>query len=171
MSSAEETVPVPNEETKETPVISSLYIGNLPFNSTSEDLKPIFEKYGPVKDVHIPRDYYSGRSKGFAYVSFESAADAQSTLTDMQSFELDGRTCSVELARGERKSKQFYLDSSRRRDDYDRRDRYDRRRDDYDRRDRYDSRRDDYDRRDDRRRDDYDRRDDRRRDDYDRDRR
>ncbi|KPM11061.1 RNA recognition motif containing protein 2 [Sarcoptes scabiei] len=53
--------PVPNH---------SLFIKRIPFETRSDDLRALFSRYGRVKDVYIPRDYYSKRIRGFAYVEY-----------------------------------------------------------------------------------------------------
>jgi len=58
--------------------MTSLRVGNLPFRAHSEDLLPLFEKYGDVGDVYIPLERGSGRSRGFAFVRYYDKRDAES---------------------------------------------------------------------------------------------
>ena len=57
--------------------MTSLRVGNLPFRAHSEDLLPLFEKYGDVGDVYIPLERGSGRSRGFAFVRYYDKRDAE----------------------------------------------------------------------------------------------
>ena len=57
--------------------MTSLRVGNLPFRTHSDDLLPLFEKYGEVGDVYIPLERGSGRSRGFAFVRFYDKRDAE----------------------------------------------------------------------------------------------
>ena len=57
--------------------MTSLRVGNLPFRAHSDDLLPLFEKYGDVGDVYIPLERGSGRSRGFAFVRYYDKRDAE----------------------------------------------------------------------------------------------
>jgi len=50
----------------------SIYVGNLSYEVTSEDLKEVFAEYGTVQRVHIPTDRETGRARGFAFVSLDA---------------------------------------------------------------------------------------------------
>jgi len=52
------------------PPNSSLYVRNVSDGTRQEEMRDMFEKYGPVKDVYIPLDYYTRRPRGFAYVQY-----------------------------------------------------------------------------------------------------
>ncbi|KAK6178029.1 hypothetical protein SNE40_012869 [Patella caerulea] len=54
------------------PPNTSLYIRNVPDNARAEELRSMFGKYGPITDVYIPTDYYTRRSRGFAYIQYPS---------------------------------------------------------------------------------------------------
>jgi RNA recognition motif-containing protein len=57
-----------------------IYVGNLPYQVTEQDLKDYFGKYGVIENVRIVKNYSSGRSKGFGFVTYRSPADAKSSL-------------------------------------------------------------------------------------------
>lgn len=59
---------------------TKVYVGNLPYDATDNDLQALFSQYGPVKEVKVIMDRDSGRSKGFAFVEFEQAEGAQAAL-------------------------------------------------------------------------------------------
>ena len=50
-----------------------MYVGNLSFETTKEDLETLFSEYGGVTDVHVPEDRETGRPRGFAFVTFVEA--------------------------------------------------------------------------------------------------
>ena len=61
---------------------AKIYVGNLDYSITEDSLSNFFSKYGVVTDVKIPRDRHSGKSKGFAFVEFESLETVQKILND-----------------------------------------------------------------------------------------
>jgi RNA recognition motif-containing protein len=67
-----------------------LYVGNLSFDTTPEDLQPLFEKYGEVSDCFVPQDRESGRGRGFAFITMPSEA-AEEALNALNGHEVDGR--------------------------------------------------------------------------------
>ena len=71
---------------------------------STDDLEHLFSKYGIVKDVYIPRDYYSGKSRGFAYVEFEQVRDAENAIHNAGRIKLFGQHLEIEYAQGDRKS-------------------------------------------------------------------
>jgi RNA recognition motif-containing protein len=58
-----------------------LYVGNLPFGASEEDLKKLFSEAGTVESVKIVTDSYSGRSRGFGFVEMSSDADAEKAIS------------------------------------------------------------------------------------------
>lgn len=89
--------------------MSSLKVDNLSFRTTPEDLKPIFEKYGDVGDVYIPRDRWSKESRGFAFVRFYDKRDAEDALERLDGYVMDGRAIRVQMARYGRPADPPYL--------------------------------------------------------------
>lgn len=76
-----------------------LYVGNLSFNTTEDDLVKAFEQDGrSVESARIMIDRDTGRSRGFAFVEMASDADAQSAIQAMNGVELDGRPLRVNEA-------------------------------------------------------------------------
>ena len=73
-------------------------------SSRPEDLRRIFSKYGPVKDIYIPLDYYTKEPRGFAYVQFDDIRDAEDALYYEQHVRVHGRELDVQYAEGDRKS-------------------------------------------------------------------
>jgi len=77
----------------------NIYVGNMSYNVTEEDLKQAFEPFGEVESVRIIRDMYSGRSKGFGFVEMPGKSEAQSAIESLNGKELMGRTVKVNEAR------------------------------------------------------------------------
>ena len=77
----------------------NIYIGNLSYEVTEEDLKQAFETFGEVESVKIIKDKYTNRSKGFGFVEMPDDADAQSAINDLNDTEIKGRTLKVNKAR------------------------------------------------------------------------
>uniref|UniRef100_A0A158R4G5 Serine/arginine-rich splicing factor 2 n=1 Tax=Syphacia muris TaxID=451379 RepID=A0A158R4G5_9BILA len=87
------------------PSINGLYslkIDNISYQTTPQDLRQLFEKYGEIGDIHIPRDRYTKQSKGFGFVRFYSRRDAEYAMDRMDGRWLDGREVRVAMARYER---------------------------------------------------------------------
>ncbi|MFH1772039.1 MAG: RNA-binding protein [Candidatus Omnitrophota bacterium] len=77
-----------------------LYIGNLEYGTTDEDLKSFIEEKGvTVKEVKIITDKYSGRSKGFGFAEFDTDEQAQAAIDALNEQELNGRKLAVNKAR------------------------------------------------------------------------
>lgn len=76
-----------------------LYVGNLSFSTTENDLQDAFERFGQVTDVKIMMDHGTGRSRGFGFVTMGSATDGQAAITGLEGQDLDGRNLTVNEAR------------------------------------------------------------------------
>jgi RNA recognition motif-containing protein len=77
----------------------NIYVGNLSYEVTEEDLKEAFEVFGEVETVKVIKDNYTGRSKGFGFVEMPSKAEGQSAIEGLNGKELKGRTLNVNEAR------------------------------------------------------------------------
>jgi len=77
----------------------NIYIGNLSYDVTEDELQKVFEGFGQVESVKIIKDNYTGRSKGFGFVEMPNNADAQSAINGLNDKELKGRTLKVNAAR------------------------------------------------------------------------
>ena len=76
---------------------TNLYVGNLSWNTTEEQLKQHFESYGAVKRARIVLDKETNRSRGFGFIEFQNDADAQAALA-LDGTDFDGRSLRVNLA-------------------------------------------------------------------------
>ena len=73
--------------------IAKLFIGNLPYDISEEELKDLFSQYGEIKEVFAPRQ------KGYAFVTFANAEDAAKAKDSMKDTELKGRKLNIDFAR------------------------------------------------------------------------
>jgi RNA recognition motif-containing protein len=78
---------------------AKLYVGNLPYQTTEEDLSSLFAQAGTVKSVALIKDRDSGRSKGFAFVEMETQAEAEKAISMFNGSQLNGRALTVNIAR------------------------------------------------------------------------
>lgn len=78
---------------------NKLYVGNLPFKTTKEDLEKLFSEFGQVVSVNLITDKFSGRSKGFAFVEMSTEEEAKAAAEKLDGSELDGRNIKVNEAR------------------------------------------------------------------------
>jgi len=76
-----------------------IYVGNLPYSATDEDLWSLFEAHGKVTSANIVIDRASGQSKGFGFVEMPAAAEAQLALNELNGKEFKGRPLTVSEAR------------------------------------------------------------------------
>ena len=81
----------------------SIYVGNLNWNMTSEQLQEVFEKVGAVTSSRIITDRETGRSRGFGFVEM-STEDATKAVSELDGQEVEGRNIKVNLAEDKRKS-------------------------------------------------------------------
>jgi len=77
--------------------MKTIYVGNINYKATAEDLKPIFAEYGEVLSIKIINDRETGRSKGFGFVEMESGADT--AIDELNGKEFQGRRLRVNEAR------------------------------------------------------------------------
>jgi len=76
-----------------------IYVGNLPYDLTEDELKQEFTAYGEVKSVSIPSDKFSGRPKGFAFIEMDSRSEAQAAIEGLNGKMLKERTIVANEAR------------------------------------------------------------------------
>lgn len=76
-----------------------LYVGNLPYTTTEDDLRTLFAQAGTVSSAALIKDRDTGRSKGFAFVEMASQAEAQKAITMFNGFKLEDRELVVNPAR------------------------------------------------------------------------
>ncbi len=77
----------------------SIYVGNLSYEVSQEDLSEVFSEYGNVKRVHLPTDRETGRKRGFGFVEMESEAEEDKAIETLDGAEWMGRELKVNKAR------------------------------------------------------------------------
>ena len=77
---------------------SKVFVGNLDFKTSRDEVQRLFEQVGPVRDVFLPMDRETGRPRGFAFVEFESEEAAQQAIEKFHQYELGGRPLRVNAA-------------------------------------------------------------------------
>ena len=77
---------------------SKLYVGNLSFSSTQEDLESLFGHHGEVESVKVITDRETGRPRGFAFVEMGDASSAQAAIRALDGTDFDGRPIKVNEA-------------------------------------------------------------------------
>jgi cold-inducible RNA-binding protein len=77
----------------------NIYVGNLSWGTTEEDLEKAFTAFGQVESVSIIRDRYSGQSRGFAFVEMPDTNEATQAISSLNGTELGGRNLTVNESR------------------------------------------------------------------------
>ncbi|UCD63983.1 MAG: RNA-binding protein [Candidatus Zixiibacteriota bacterium] len=77
----------------------NIYIGNLSFDTTEDQLRQAFQGFGEVSTVNIIKDKYSGESRGFAFVEMSAKKEAIAAISGLNGQELNGRTLNVNEAK------------------------------------------------------------------------
>lgn len=76
-----------------------LYVGNLPYSTTEDELKRLFSQAGTVDSVTMPLERETGRPRGFAFVEMASDQDAENAINMFNGYMLDGRALRVNVAK------------------------------------------------------------------------
>src|SRR2546430_12322014 len=76
-----------------------LYVGNLSFETTENDLHDLFEQHGAVNEVHLMMDKMTGKSRGFAFITMNDDTQANAAMSALNGKELNGRALNVNQAR------------------------------------------------------------------------
>lgn len=86
---------------------NKIYIGNLPFSSTEDELRSLFSQHGDVESVNVIMDRDTGRPRGFAFVEMGDASSASSAIKALDGSELGGRNLRVNEAEDKRRGGGF----------------------------------------------------------------
>jgi RNA recognition motif-containing protein len=76
-----------------------LYVGNLPYSATEDQLTELFGRAGKVDNVRVMRDMATGRARGFAFVEMATDEDAEKSISQFHEYQMDGRALVVNEAR------------------------------------------------------------------------
>jgi RNA recognition motif-containing protein len=85
----------------------NIYIGQLPYNLTEEELREMFLQYGEVSSINLIMDKYSGQSKGFGFVEMPNNAEADQAIKGLNKIMLKGREIKVNQTEERRKKKTY----------------------------------------------------------------
>lgn len=77
----------------------NMYVSNLSFHTTDDNLKELFEKFGTVSSAKVITDRESGRSRGFGFVEMAVDAEAKKAIQELNNREVEGRAMSVSVAK------------------------------------------------------------------------
>jgi RNA recognition motif-containing protein len=79
-------------------MVTNIFVGNLPYSTTVDEMRRLFEEYGPVHSAKIITDRMTGRSRGFGFVEMDNEP-AQAAIQALDGYEVDGRALRVNQAR------------------------------------------------------------------------
>jgi len=77
----------------------NIYVGNLPYNITEDELKDVFAEYGAVDRVTLITDKYTGESKGFGFIEMPTQSEAEEAVKSLNGSSVKGRNIKVNQAR------------------------------------------------------------------------
>jgi len=77
----------------------NMYVSNLSFHTTDDDLRVLFEKFGTVSSAKVITDRESGRSRGFGFVEMDADAEANKAVLGLNNKEIEGRAIAVSIAK------------------------------------------------------------------------
>ena len=80
----------------------NMYVSNLSFHTTDENLRELFEKFGSVSSAKVITDRETGRSRGFGFVEMSADAEAKEAIQGLNNKEVEGRAMSVSVAKEKR---------------------------------------------------------------------
>ncbi len=81
----------------------NLYIGNLPYGVTEDDIREKFSVFGELASIDLVTDRFTGESKGFGFIKYESNSDADKAIKSMNGSQLGGRVLKVNQAKPKEK--------------------------------------------------------------------
>lgn len=80
-------------------MMKNIYVGNLPYSATDEELRQLFSQHGQVSRAQVVIDRETGRSKGFGFVEMSNDAEAMQAIEKLNGFSMSGRAINVNEAR------------------------------------------------------------------------
>jgi RNA recognition motif-containing protein len=78
---------------------TTVYVGNLPWRTTEDELARLFQQFGDIRDVRIIQDPHTGRSRGYGFVEFQQLDPVQEAVEALNGREFQGRALMVSIAR------------------------------------------------------------------------
>jgi len=100
----------------------NIFVGNVDYRVTENQLAELFESYGEVTSVKIPKDRMNGRSKGYAFIEMANDTEGQEAINNLNGYALNNRNINVSVARPpeERKPRSDNFGGPRNRERFDR---------------------------------------------------
>jgi len=89
-----------------------MYVGNIPYNATEEDIRELFSEYGEIDSLKIIQDQFTGQSKGFGFIEMASEEDAKKAMAGLNEKDFMGKSLRVAEARPQQKRQGFNKRSS-----------------------------------------------------------
>jgi cold-inducible RNA-binding protein len=89
-----------------------MYVGNIAFDATEEDLRNLFSEYGQIESLRIMKDQFTDRSKGFGFIEMADEKDARKAIATLNGKDFKGRSLTVAEARPQQKRQGFNKRSS-----------------------------------------------------------
>lgn len=87
--------------------MKKMYVGNIPYGATEEDLRGLFSEYGEIESLKIMKDQSSGRSKGFGFIEMMNEEDAKKAIATLNGKDFMGKSLTVAEARPQQKRRGF----------------------------------------------------------------
>jgi cold-inducible RNA-binding protein len=79
--------------------MKNIYVGNLDYSTTEQDLRGLFEPYGPVENASLAKDKFSGQSRGFGFIEMTNDADAEKAISELNGRQVGNRNLTVNEAK------------------------------------------------------------------------
>jgi len=92
--------------------MKKMYVGNIPYNATEEDLRELFSEYGEIESLKIIKDQFTNRSKGFGFIEMINEKDAKKAIATLNGKDFMGKTLIVNEARPQQNRQGFNKRSS-----------------------------------------------------------
>ncbi|MEW6052580.1 MAG: RNA-binding protein [Nitrospirota bacterium] len=89
-----------------------MYVGNIPYNATEDDLRELFSEYGEIESLKIMKDQFTDRSKGFGFIEMVNEEDAKKAMATLNGKNFKGKSLTVAEARPQQKRQDFNKRSS-----------------------------------------------------------
>lgn len=87
--------------------MKKIYVGNIPYDSTEEDLRELFAEYGEIESLKIVNDQFTGRSKGFGFIEMVNEEDAKKIIATLNGKVFKGKALTLAEARPQQKRQGF----------------------------------------------------------------
>jgi RNA recognition motif-containing protein len=87
--------------------MKKMYVGNIPYNASEEELRELFSEYGEIESLKIMKDQFTDRSKGFGFIEMASEEDAKKAIAALNGKDFKGKSLTVAEARPQQKRQGF----------------------------------------------------------------